>query len=196
MPGAQHLIVISGPPASGKSALAACLQARHRWPLLAKDTIKECLFDSLGVGDRTWSRRLSDASFELMFRLAAAALGVTPVLMIEGNFRPEHGPRIDGLAIDPGTTVLHVSLRSAPARGEPAAPRGTSRRRACRRVVDSALRGRRRPATDTRSRPTHVRHERSRRPGPRFDRRAGRASRRLLRHVLAFLAKLRAGSRT
>jgi predicted kinase len=115
MPGAQQLIVISGPPGSGKSALAARLHARHRWTLLAKDAIKECLFHSLGAGDRAWSRRLSDASFELMFRLAADALGGIPVLMLEGNFRPEHGPRIDELAIDPVTTLLHVSLESAPA---------------------------------------------------------------------------------
>ena len=42
-------------------------------PLLAKDTIKEALFDALGTGDRAWSQRLGGASMEVVFALAAAA---------------------------------------------------------------------------------------------------------------------------
>jgi hypothetical protein len=42
-------------------------------PLLAKDTVKEALFDALGTGDREWSRRLGGASMEVLFALAAHA---------------------------------------------------------------------------------------------------------------------------
>ena len=111
----RQLIVIGGPPGSGKTALAGRLVLRTGWPLLAKDAIKESLFDTLGTGDGAWSRRLSDASFELMFRLAAAAFGAAPVLMIEGNFRPGHGPRIAQLASAVQAQVLQVSLHAAPA---------------------------------------------------------------------------------
>ncbi len=49
--------------------LAAALDV----PLLAKDTVKEALFDALGTGDRAWSQRLGGASMEVLFALAAAA---------------------------------------------------------------------------------------------------------------------------
>jgi hypothetical protein len=42
-------------------------------PLLAKDTVKEALFDSLGTGDRAWSQRLGAASMEVVLALAAEA---------------------------------------------------------------------------------------------------------------------------
>lgn len=40
-------------------------------PLLAKDAIKEALFDVLGTDDRAWSKRLGGASMEVLFALAA-----------------------------------------------------------------------------------------------------------------------------
>jgi hypothetical protein len=40
-------------------------------PLLAKDSVKEALFDSLGTGDRAWSQRLGAASMDVVFALAA-----------------------------------------------------------------------------------------------------------------------------
>jgi hypothetical protein len=42
-------------------------------PLLAKDTVKEALFDALGTGDRAWSQRLGGASMKVLFALAADA---------------------------------------------------------------------------------------------------------------------------
>ena len=42
-------------------------------PLLAKDTIKEALFDALGTADRAWSKQLGAASMEVLFALAAEA---------------------------------------------------------------------------------------------------------------------------
>jgi hypothetical protein len=38
--------------------------------MLGKDTIKEALFDTLGTGDRAWSRRLGAASYAVLLALA------------------------------------------------------------------------------------------------------------------------------
>ncbi len=61
--------------------------------VISKDELKEILFDTLGAGDAAWSRRLSDASFALMFAQVPKLLRPATLLLLEGNFRPgEHEP--------------------------------------------------------------------------------------------------------
>jgi len=94
-PAARQLILVTGAPASGKSTLVARLAADYGWCCCCKDEIKELLLDSLGApADAHGSRRLSDASFALMFLFADRLLRALPALLLEGNFRPgEHeGP--------------------------------------------------------------------------------------------------------
>jgi predicted kinase len=64
-------VVVSGLPGSGKTTIAGPLAAALGLPLLARDSIKESLWDSLGAGDLAWSRRLGAASAETFWRLAA-----------------------------------------------------------------------------------------------------------------------------
>ena len=60
-----RLIIISGPPATGKTTLGRLIAKKFRLPFLSKDDIKHILFDSLGWSDREWSKKLGGASFEL-----------------------------------------------------------------------------------------------------------------------------------
>jgi predicted kinase len=80
---------VTGPPASGKTTLARPLAGALGLPLLSKDTIKEALYDTLGVGDRDWSRRLGAGSYAVLLAVARE-LGSAAVL--DANFYPDHGP--------------------------------------------------------------------------------------------------------
>ncbi|WP_381553894.1 AAA family ATPase [Streptomyces eurythermus] len=65
------LVIVSGLPASGKSTLSYRLADQLGWPVIEKDAILETLFDSLGVGDHTWRRRLSRAGDDILLTIAA-----------------------------------------------------------------------------------------------------------------------------
>jgi predicted kinase len=81
------LIVVSGLPASGKSTIADRVRSELGWPLLAKDAFKEMLFDTLGTGDRDWSRRLSKAAYALQFAQIGELIRSGTSCIAEGNFR-------------------------------------------------------------------------------------------------------------
>ncbi|HEU5437980.1 MAG TPA: ATP-binding protein [Ktedonobacterales bacterium] len=83
------LVIVSGAPCTGKTTLAARLAADLRLPLIAKDTVKETLFDALGWSDREWSRRLGGASVRLLFVFAEAVLRAGRPAVLESNFSRE-----------------------------------------------------------------------------------------------------------
>jgi predicted kinase len=82
-----QLLVLTGGPATGKSRLAALLAQHYSACCCSKDEIKELLFGALGERDAQWSRRLSNASFALLFAYAPRLLSVQRLLLLEGNFR-------------------------------------------------------------------------------------------------------------
>jgi predicted kinase len=95
---ARRVFLVTGLPATGKTTLARALAHALAAPLLSKDGIKEPLFDTLGAADRAASRRLSDASFAVLFALADEFLARPGAVVIEGNFRPgEHEPALRAL---------------------------------------------------------------------------------------------------
>ena len=73
VPALRPFVVVSGPPASGKSTLAPLLAQQLELPLLAKDTIKDALITALGADDVEASRRLGRASVAVLYALAAAS---------------------------------------------------------------------------------------------------------------------------
>jgi predicted kinase len=100
-------VVVTGLPGTGKSVLAGAIAARRACLLIAKDAVKEPLFDVLGAPTGADSRRLSDASFAVLFRLATDYVRNGWSIVLEGNFRHgEHAAAL-GQALEPAR-VLQV----------------------------------------------------------------------------------------
>ena len=83
MASAALYVVVSGPPASGKSTLAPVVARELGLPLVAKDTIKDALMSVLPVPDVAASRQLGRGAVAAM--LAVAAESPTGAV-IESNF--------------------------------------------------------------------------------------------------------------
>lgn len=93
-------VVVSGPPASGKSTLAPVLARHLGLPLVAKDTIKGALMSVLPVPDVESSRQVGRGAVAAMLAVAAES----PIgAVIECNFhRSVAGEDLDRL---PGAVV-------------------------------------------------------------------------------------------
>jgi predicted kinase len=83
------LIVVTGAPGSGKSTVAVPLAKRLRLPLIAKDELKEALWDHVGPGDRERFLAYGRATYPLMFLLARLVLRSGGSAIVEANFRPD-----------------------------------------------------------------------------------------------------------
>jgi predicted kinase len=79
-------VVVTGPPAAGKTTVARAIATRLRLALIAKDTIKEALFDGLGTGDLAWSQRLGAPTFLVMLALLEESMAAGASVVVEANF--------------------------------------------------------------------------------------------------------------
>jgi predicted kinase len=99
------LVVVTGMPAAGKTTVAESLSRALALPLLARDKLKERLYDTLGVGDLEWSGRLGDAAFTLLFDLARVLIESGDAVILEANFFRGSEPRFFAL---PEHRVLQI----------------------------------------------------------------------------------------
>ena len=88
---ATPVVIVTGPPASGKTSLAARLSTDCCIPLITKDGIKEAMLDEAGSVDREWSQRLGRAAWAVLWHLAEVELAAGRSALLEGNFSSEHG---------------------------------------------------------------------------------------------------------
>lgn len=88
------VIIISGPPCTGKTTLSRFIVEQTGLPLVTKDNLKELLFDGLGWQDRAWSRKLGGVSYDLLYHFIETLLIAKQSLIVESNFAPEiHTPK-------------------------------------------------------------------------------------------------------
>jgi predicted kinase len=83
------LILVTGLPASGKSHLAQLLSDDLGIALISKDGIKEVLFDTVGVRDREWSKKLGRATFSLLDYVTEEQLKAGNSIILESPLNPE-----------------------------------------------------------------------------------------------------------
>jgi predicted kinase len=101
---ARRIVLVSGAPGSGKTAVAVPLAGVLGFPLLSKDDIKETLWEALEPepDDVEWSRKLGGAAMEVMWALAARC----PCAILDAPFRPrsaverEHLVRLDARIVE------------------------------------------------------------------------------------------------
>ena len=84
----SKVIVVTGTPASGKTTFVRAISKKFALPIVAKDEIKEILFDSLGVVNRDFGRKLGGASFDLIYSISDQLMQSKVPHIIEGNFNP------------------------------------------------------------------------------------------------------------
>ena len=105
-----RLIVVSGPPAAGKTTLAEALRARLGLPLVAKDTLKEALGGALGTVGRDESSRLGGAVHEAMRVVVTELLAQGISVIAEGNFT-RRSWLVGGL---PPCRIVQIHVTAAP----------------------------------------------------------------------------------
>ncbi len=96
------LVIVSGPPAAGKSRLAAGLCTSLHLPVIAKDAIKEVLMDHLGGGEPVGS-----AAFAVQFTIARSMLNDGCGLILEGAFFNDQR-ELSSLVTKARAAIVHV----------------------------------------------------------------------------------------
>jgi predicted kinase len=109
------VVIVTGPPGSGKTALGKRLAKDLNLPFLHKDGIKDILFDTLGWKDRERSMKLGRASIELLFSVMEWTLQAGNSLLTECAFIPNyHTPRFLALQNKYGFSPVQVYCTARP----------------------------------------------------------------------------------
>ena len=92
------VLIVGGAPGTGKTTLARKLAPALGLPLIARDDLKESLFETLGWSTVEWSQQLGRATYELVYLLIERLLEAQCSLLVETPFDPDWAnPRFQAL---------------------------------------------------------------------------------------------------
>jgi predicted kinase len=83
------IIIFTGLPGTGKTTLSRKISEDLGLPLLAKDDIKEIMYDEIGWSDKAFSAKLAHATFGIMDYVTEQHLKSGLSLMLESNYSPK-----------------------------------------------------------------------------------------------------------
>lgn len=87
---ASLVVIVTGPPGSGKTELAKSLAGKLQLPILSKDAIKESLLNAEPVPDRQTSLRVGKEAFRILFRQARGLVDDGVDLVLEAPLTRAH----------------------------------------------------------------------------------------------------------
>lgn len=83
------IIVITGLPGTGKTTLSKQLAVALGIPLIAKDAIKEIMYDTIGWSDKEFSGKLARATFGIIEYVIEENLRTGRSIIVESNYAPK-----------------------------------------------------------------------------------------------------------
>jgi predicted kinase len=104
------IVVVTGPPAGGKSSAARAIAGELAVPFLSKDEFKERLYEVFGAEDAL-EEQIERAALAILFSVAASQLRVGVSVVVESNFdsRSDTAP-LRELAASHDAHVVQVHL--------------------------------------------------------------------------------------
>lgn len=109
------LVVLQGVPGAGKTTLMSRLAKDLSLPAVAKDEIKENLYEIFGTVDLAWKEMLGRASIRMLYELIDELLAAKQSFIVENAFFSQYAvPQLTELASKHNAEIIeiycHVSI--------------------------------------------------------------------------------------
>lgn len=83
------IIIFTGLPGTGKTTLSRKISLQLGLPLIAKDDIKEIMYDEIGWSDKAFSAKLARATLGIMDHVTEQHLKNELSIILESNYSPK-----------------------------------------------------------------------------------------------------------
>ena len=109
------VLVVSGPPGSGKTTLAAALSTHLGWPVVSRDAVKAGLVHARGLDvPPSAGGEVAQVAYELLYRFVGDHVAAGVSVIAENAFRCDRsGPELLAASVGARVRIVHASLDRA-----------------------------------------------------------------------------------